>query len=156
MSHRERVAFLIETVELEVVHLLGTDSRLFAAPFSAELARTLRDDALLSERVDAFGARFARLQDTLGDKLLPALLQSVGESVGSALDNLARASRLGLLPVGAERWLAVRGLRNRIVHDYQRNPLALAQALNAAHDAVPVLVDFARACSAYLQARGLA
>jgi len=49
------------------------------------------DDEALAERLDAFVARFARVQDTAGDKLLPVLLQRVGEPVGSALDNLDRA-----------------------------------------------------------------
>ena len=49
----------------------------------------------LSERLDAFVARFARLQDSLGDKLLPALLLALAEPVGAALDNLNVGERLG-------------------------------------------------------------
>jgi hypothetical protein len=112
---RERVVFLLETVQLEAEHLQGTDGRLFAVPITAERAVTLRDDADLAERLDALVARFAWLQDTAGDKLLPALLARVGEPVGSALDNLDRAARLGLLRVDAEAWLAARALRNRMV-----------------------------------------
>jgi hypothetical protein len=153
---RERLVFLLETVQLEVEHLQGTDGRLFAVPFTAERAATLRDDADLAERLDAFVARFARLQDTAGDKLLPALLARVGEPVGSALDNLDRAARLGLLRVDAEVWLAARALRNRMVHEYIRRPDALAQAVNAAHAAVPMLVGFVDACGEYLRARKLA
>ena len=102
---RERLAFLLDTVGLEAAHLQGTDQRLFAQAFTAERAATLRTDAALSERLDAFSARFARLQDTAGDKLLPALLARVGEPVGSVLDNLDRAARLGLLPAASETWL---------------------------------------------------
>ena len=152
---RERLAFLLETVQLEAEHLQGTDGRLFAVPFTAERAATLRDDADLAERLDAFVARFARLQDTAGDKLLPALLARVGEPVGSALDNLDRAARLGLLRVDAEAWLAARALRNRMVHEYIRRPDALAQAVNAAHAAVPMLVGFVDACGEYLRGRRL-
>lgn len=153
---RERLAFLLETVALEAEHLQATDERLFALPFSAERAATLRDDALLSERLDAFIARFARLQDTAGDKLLPALLVRIGEPVGSVLDNLDRAARLGLLAEPSETWLAARSLRNRMVHEYIRKPELLAQAVNAAHQSVPMLVRFAQACQAYAAARDLA
>ena len=59
---RERLAFLLQTVLLEAEHLQATDQRLFAQAFTAERAATLRSDALLSERLDAFSARFARLQ----------------------------------------------------------------------------------------------
>ena len=61
---RERLAFLLETVVLEAEHLQATDGRLFAETFTAERAASLRADALLAERLDAFAARFARLQDT--------------------------------------------------------------------------------------------
>ena len=152
---RARLAFLLETVALESAHLLATDTRLFAEPFTAERAATLPTDDTLAERLDAFTARFGRLQDTAGDKLLPTLLQLLGEPVGSALDNLDRAARLGLLPGDSEGWLAARALRNRMVHDYIRNPALLAEAVRAAHAAVPMLVRLAVNCRDYARARGL-
>jgi len=153
--HDARLRFLLETVALEAEHLLDTDGRLFAQPFTRERAAGLRSDPPLAERVDAFGARFGRLQDTLGDKLLSALLARLGEPVGSVLDNLDRAARLGLLSVPADAWLAARNLRNRMVHEYERDPAALADALQAAHEAVPMLVGFMKACQAYCRERGL-
>jgi hypothetical protein len=152
---RERLAFLLETVVLEAEHLQATDGRLFAETFTAERAASLRADALLAERLDAFVARFARLQDTAGDKLLPALLTRLGEPLGSVLDNLDRAARLGLLAQPSETWIAARALRNRMVHGYIRNPELLAQAVNAAHLAVPMLVEFVEACAACVRAKGL-
>lgn len=137
------------------MHLEGTCARLFALPFTAERAATLRSDDLLAERLDAFSARFSRLQDTAGDKLLPTLLACLGEPVSSVLDNLNRAARLGLLSVPAESWLVARALRNRMVHEYIRSPLALAEAVQAAHEAVPMLSGFVLACRAYSQHRQL-
>jgi len=152
---RERLAFLLETVALEAEHLQATDQRLFAVAFTPERAATLRNDVLLAERLDAFSARFARLQDTAGDKLLPALLARVGEPVGSVIDNLDRAARLGWLLQPSEAWIAARALRNRMVHEYIRQPALLAQAVNEAHLAVPMLVQFVRACQDYAVGRGL-
>jgi len=152
---RERLAFLLETVVLEAEHLQATDQRLFAEPFTLHRAATLRDDALLAERLDAFIARFARLQDTAGDKLLPALLSQLGEPVASALDNLDRAARLRLLAQTSETWIAARTLRNLMVHEYIRNPARLAEAVNQAHEAVPMLVDFVQACASFAAARRL-
>ena len=71
---RDRLVFLLETVALEAQYLQDTDQRLFAEAFTTERAAGLRADPLLAERLDAFSARFALLQDTAGDKLLPALL----------------------------------------------------------------------------------
>lgn len=67
-----RLGFLLETVMLEAEHLRGTDARLFAQPFTAERAATLRADVDLAERVVAFAARFARLHDDpAGDREFP-------------------------------------------------------------------------------------
>lgn len=60
--------------------------RLFASAFDAVRARSLAHDVDLAERVDAFVARFGRLQDTLADKLLPALRGEVGRRFGGSDD----------------------------------------------------------------------
>ena len=152
---RERLRFLLDVVALEAEHLQATDRRLFAQPFTAERAASLRDDGALSEQLDAFAARFARLQDTAADKLLPALLLRLGENLGSVLDNLDRAARLGLLQRPSEDWLAARSLRNRLVHEYIRKPELLAQAANEAHALVPMLVQFVQACHDHAAQRKL-
>lgn len=69
-------------------------------PMDAQRAGTLREDIDLGERVDAFVARVGRLQDTLADKLLPEVLSWLGEAVGPAIDNVARAERLGWISDG--------------------------------------------------------
>jgi len=90
-SPGEKLLFLAETVLAEAALLCITDKRLFAQPMTAQHADSLKLDIDLAERVDAFGVRFGRLQDTVGDKLLPALLAWLAEPVGPAIDNLARA-----------------------------------------------------------------
>ena len=64
---------------------------------TAEHAASLSIDIYLAERVDAFVARFGRLQDTVADKLLSALLDWLAEPVGPAINNLSRAERPGWL-----------------------------------------------------------
>ncbi|BAO81810.1 DNA-binding protein [Serpentinimonas raichei] len=75
-----RLQFLVRVVRKECQHLASTDQRLFAEPFSPQRAAQLQTDPDLAERVEAFVARFGRLQDTLGDKLLPVLLLALGET----------------------------------------------------------------------------
>lgn len=152
MIPSERLVFLIETVELEAQHLLDTDRRLFAQAFSADRAIALRSNIDESERTDAFVARFGRLQDTVADKLLPEFLRCLAEPVGPAIDNLDRAEKLGLLS-SADGWLASRKLRNRMVHEYVRDPAELADALNQGHALVPLLVELASAISAEYRRR---
>lgn len=140
----DRLRFLVETVLAEAMLLSGTDRRLFATPMDAARAATLSEDADTSERVDAFVARFGRLQDTLGDKLLPRLLQWLAEPVGPAIDNIAKAERLGLIGSG-EQWIEARQLRNFMVHEPVRDPGVLAAALRRGHETVLLLLEAARA-----------
>ncbi|WP_330947447.1 hypothetical protein [Thermomonas sp. LB-4] len=149
----QRLRFLARVVQRESKHLLTTDRRVFAKPFTQDRAKALAEDVELAERVEAFAARFGRLQDTLGDKLIPALLRALGEPVGAAIDNLDRAERLGWLP-SSEQWLIVRRLRNQMVHDYIEDPAILASALQMAHTQVPMLIETSRALLEELDRRG--
>ena len=148
----QRLRFLADTVALEAQHLALTDSRLFAEAFTAARATLLRTDVDLAERVDAFVARFGRLQDTLADKLLPALLNELAEPLGSAIDNLNRAERLGYV-ASVEQWLQARRLRNRMVHEYVRDAQELAAALQAGHAFVPLLLQAASTLGQEVQRR---
>lgn len=138
----ERLKRLLRVIGREVRHLVATDHSLFATPFTAERARLLDTDNALAERVDAFVARFGRLQDTLGDKALPAWLAAHGERPATFIENLDRAERLGLIE-DAQAWLDLRRLRNQMVHEYIEDPAVLADALEAGHRFVPVLVAVA-------------
>ena len=82
--------------------MLDTDRRLFSNLFTIEEAQKIEADALLAERLDAFVSRFGRLQDTVGDKLLPALLFALAEKTGPAIDNLDRAENFDLRPRQAD------------------------------------------------------
>ena len=130
----ERLRFLAAVVTRESHYLAQTDQRLFARSFGAAEVLTLAANPDLAERVDAFVARFGRLQDTLAGGLLPRLLEAMLEPVGSTLDNLYRAERLGWVRSAGD-WAELRLLRNRMIHEYVEDPAELADALQAAHRA---------------------
>jgi len=117
--------------EKEVRLLEQTRERLFRGKEAVDEAwvRRVADDVELSERLEAFSSRFSRLQDTVMDKLLPRLLTSAGEAIGSAIDNLNRADRLGLVEK-ADEWVALRQLRNRLVHEYMEDAEDFSTVLN--------------------------
>ena len=148
-----RLVFLIRVVRKECRHLLTTDQRLFDQPFTRERAEQLDTDPDLAERVEAFVGRFGRLQDTIGDKLVPSLLVALGERPGAAIDNLDRAERLGWLE-SADTWLAMRKLRKQMIHEYVEDPALLSSALGTAHDFVPMLVAVAERLTGEAQRRG--
>lgn len=133
-----RIQTLIRIAKRQLEHLEYTDKRIFAGSATAEIMLRLREDAEFAERVDAFVSRFGRLQDTIGNKLLPALLSISGEPVNTALNNLDRAEKLGWLE-SSDRWFEGRRLRNLMVHDYLEDPQYLGDALDACHNLVPML-----------------
>lgn len=149
----ERLRFLIRVVRKECSHLQSTDLRLFAVPFTPQRAAQLDTDPDLAERVEAFSSRYGRLPDTLGDKLLPLILLALGEKTGAAIDNLDRAERLGLLN-SADEWMAMRKIRNQMVHEYIEDMAVLSSALLTAHAFVPVLLAAAKAMVAEAEQRG--
>jgi len=148
-----RLQFLVRVVLKECDHLLLTDTRLFAEPFTEERAKLLAVDPDLAERVEAFVSRFSRLQDTLGDKLLPTLLMALGEKTGAAIDNLDRAERLGFI-LSVDEWLAMRNLRNQMVNEYVEDLLVLSSALQSAHGFVSALLTVTQAITAEVERRG--
>jgi len=134
-----RLQFLTRVIAKESRHLVSTDQRLFAGESAIKDFSCLETDADLAERVEAFVSRFSRLQDTIGDTLLPALLTALGEKSAAVMDNLDRAERLGLI-VSAEQWLTMRSLRNQMVHEYVEDVAILTSALQSGHAFVATLV----------------
>jgi uncharacterized protein with HEPN domain len=149
----QRLSFLARVVKKEIRYLGMTDQRLFRTPFTHEMAATLEQEVELAERIDAFVSRFGRLQDTVGDKLLPQYLNAVGESTGPAIDNLSRVEKLGLLG-SAELWITLRDLRNKMIHEYIEDLDTLVNALNKAHEHVDTLTRDANRLLGDLEARG--
>lgn len=150
-----RLQFLARVVRKECQHLTTTDQRLFDGLFTIEQAIQLEADHDLAERVEAFVGRFGRLQDTVGDKLLPLLLDALGEKSLSVIDNLDRAERLGLLK-SADEWMTIRNLRNQMIHEYVEDPVILCSALQTGHVFVPTLIVAANKMIAEIERRGWA
>lgn len=90
--------------------------------------------------LDQLVFRFGRLQDAMGTRLLPALLQLTQEWRDDEpfLDKLNRAEKLGMLP-SAERWLLLRELRNQTAHEYPAQPELMRANLRRLVEHVPVL-----------------
>lgn len=115
-------------------------ARLFATPVTSERLAALDTDEDQAERVDAFAARFGRLQDALSDKLLPAYFDLMAESPRPMVEMLDRAERLGLVS-SADEFIGARKLRNRLVHEYVESRDELAANLNEARVASQMLTS---------------
>lgn len=144
---------MARVVRKECQHLVSTDQRLFSAPFTLVRAGQLEVDADLAERVEAFVGRLGRLQDTIGDKLMPVFLTALGETPLAAIDNLDKAERLGLI-ASADDWMTLRKLRNQMVHEYIEDLTLLVSALQSGHESVPILTHAANNLLADIERRG--
>lgn len=138
----ERVKFLSRVVKKEIHHLNYSASKVFNQPFTVERAKKLANDQEQAEQVEAFTSRFCRLQDTIGDKLLPAWLEILSERSNVAIDNLDKAEKIGVLP-SVELWLELRQLRNQMIHEYIEDLTLLVDALQAAYKHLEFIVGVA-------------
>lgn len=120
-EHADIVLLTLELVEREASHLAYIHQHLFEQPINLEWINQLPMRSELAEIIDAFGARFGRLQDTLGEKLIPRFAALLGENPKSLLDVFVGASsraRFG----NSEDFIAARRLRNRLIHEYITDP----------------------------------
>ena len=139
-ENRRRLSWLLSLSEKEARHLQRTSARIVALNPDLAWIRSLEENENHSEMLEAFVSRYSRLQDTIGNKLLPALLAATMEPPGTQLDNLSRAEKLGWVD-SVERWIALRELRNRLVHEYMESPEDLLEALTEALESVETLLS---------------
>lgn len=137
---RRRLTWLLSLTEKEALLLKKTSARIRAQKPDLAWIVSFDENENRGEMMEAFVSRYSRLQDTIGNKLLPVLLRATLEPSGTQLDNLSRAEKLGWVD-SVERWIALRELRNRLVHEYMESPEDLLDALNEALESVDVLLD---------------
>lgn len=117
----------------EADHLRYSLDTLFALQIDLVWVQALAGQPALAEKVEAFVSRFARLQDQLGEKLLPRYAALVGESPKTLIDTLAFAERAEVLP-DADRFIAARRLRNALVHEYMHDAQDFLDGLRQARE----------------------
>jgi hypothetical protein len=118
-EHLERFLFTLTVVSKEAILLADTRKRLFEqANIDATWIKELsNDNSYWADVLESFVSRFGRMQDTLGDKLLPRLALLEGEKSGTAIDNYNRAEQRQLIR-SASDWITMRALRNKLVPEY--------------------------------------
>lgn len=84
---------------------------------------------------DQFVVRFSKLQDAMGAKLLPAIIELTHEEgeLTTFIDKLNRLEKIGALS-SVDQWLKLREMRNQFAHDYPNDPEIQASLLNKAFD----------------------
>ena len=89
--------------------------------------------------LDVFLFRFTKLQDSVGKKLFPTILEASQEDIKGLtfIDRINRLDELNI--VSWAEWKPIRDKRNDIAHEYPTTPQVTIDALNAAYSCIPEL-----------------
>jgi hypothetical protein len=137
-----RLQFLERIARKEIDLLLYAESKAFNPPLTLNLVENLEHEQDLALRLEAFSSRFCRLQDTLGDKLLPNLLEALQEPRSPFLVNLQKAEKYQWLS-SSEQWITLRQIRDQMVHEYIEHAQKFYDAIQTAKENIPFLIEFA-------------
>ena len=102
--------------------------------------------------LDQAAYRYMKLQDALGEKVLPALLALTLDPLppeAPFAQKLQRLERLGAIP-SAAGWRLLREVRNSLAHDYPDHPDVQAALLNSFVAAAASLLENCRQVKAYV------
>ena len=143
-EHAENARLALALARKEAAHLQYTHATLFVMQIDVTWVQQLATQGDLAEKVEAFVSRFGRLQDHLGEKLIPRFAALLGESPKTLLDALGFAERMQWID-SAEAFIGARKLRNLLVHEYMSDEQLFLQALLAARDAAEVLFETVKA-----------
>lgn len=121
-------------------------NRLHTAWQEAIAFEAIKDRSVLSlsdaeiRTLDQLIFRFGKLQDAIGVRLLPAMLQLLQEwqESDAFLDKLNRAEKIGILP-SVEQWLLLRELRNQTAREDPEHPEVVLANLRNVVLHVPLL-----------------
>jgi len=98
--------------------------------------------------------RFSKLQDSMGGKLFPAILENLGEeSTGVPfIDLLNKLEELNIIP-SADEWLLLRETRNIVTHEYPFITDEVIQGLNLLSTHYLLIMEIWEQVEAYINNR---
>lgn len=114
--HNERMSFAWEKVKRH---------------FPLDKEKYLRFEPEELSFIDQLIFRFSKLQDSMGGKLFPAILENLGEEVKALpfIDRLGKLEELKIIS-SADDWLLLRETRNVVTHEYPFITDEVIQGLN--------------------------
>jgi hypothetical protein len=137
-EHADAARIALDLAEREAKHLRYTWQTLYAEPIDLAWVESLPDREELAEKIDALVGRFGRLQDHLGEKLLPSFAKLLGGQPKSLIDVLNFAERMGWI-TNSDAFVGARRLRNLLVYEYMNDASLFLDALLAAKPATEML-----------------
>ncbi len=121
-------------------------------PLTATSYKTLTEDAITY--LDQLVYRYTKLQDTLGAKLFPLIVEHLREDAESLtiVDKLSQLERSGAIE-SSQKWQEMRELRNQLAHDYEDDPDSAADYLNELFTSSNELLSFQTRASRFVHER---
>lgn len=96
--------------------------------------------------------RFSKLQDTMGGKLFPAILENLGEEVKGIpfIDRLDKLEEMNIIPATND-WLLLRETRNIVTHEYPFITDEVIQGLNLLNKHYKLITELFEQIEGYIK-----
>jgi len=143
-EHRENALLALDLAKKAAHQLRYSYQTLFDQPMDIHWVLQLPQHEDRAEKVEAFVSRFGRLQDHIGEKLVPKFALLLGESNKSMVDIMGYAEKMQWVG-SAEDFFSARKLRNLLIHEYMSDAQLFLDALLAARVAVEMLFQTVQA-----------
>ena len=109
------------------------------APLTAKKFENLSDEEIAF--FDMLAIRFTKLQDVIGSKIFPFILNFLNEDAESFLDKLNRLEKLNFIS-SKEWWITFRNVRNDVTHDYPDDYDNLSRHFNKMFELSSELISY--------------
>ena len=124
-------SFLIDYTKIADIHATRLEEALKEEkklmPITASVLESLPLEKLAL--LDMITMRFSKLQDILGAKILPLILEILEEEADSFIDKLNKLEKLGYID-DVNWWETLLTIRNKIAHDYPNDYAMLCEHLS--------------------------
>lgn len=97
--------------------------------------------------LDQYIFRFSKLQDTMGTRLFPTLMDFLAEPINDQpfINLLNRLERLGIID-SAMHWIELRRVRNDISHEYPTSLAERVEGINILFEQINTLSQIVERC----------
>lgn len=155
-NHSEKKDRLNEAIQLCTIHsermsfAWGKVNKHF--PLNREKYNLLQPEEL--SFFDQLIFRFSKLQDTMGGRLFPAILEILGEEIKGMpfIDRLVKLEELNIIS-SSDEWMLLRETRNIVTHEYPFITDEVIQGLNLLNKHYQLITDIWLQMENYIKTR---
>lgn len=137
--HSQRMSFAWEKIKMHF-------------PLSRELYLQLQPEDM--SFFDQLIFRFSKMQDSMGGKLFPAILENLGEEIKGVpfIDQLNKLEELNII-TSADEWIMLRETRNIVTHEYPFITDEVVQGLNLLSNHYLLIIEIWKQVESYINKR---